>query len=102
MPRSVARILPTGEESNPVDSESTELTQEYLASVGADLEAVGLSTRQLVRHGEPAKAIGALAQELNVAALAIGGPDRGDSGSKTLGQIALGIIRRSDVPVLIA
>ncbi len=90
----LSRVL-TGENEPSADQ-----AEQYLTSVSSSLKGAGVTARHVVRSGDPARTIAALAQELNVVAIAIGSY-RENSRRVALGSVSMGIIRRSDVPILI-
>jgi nucleotide-binding universal stress UspA family protein len=97
----LARILPDGEDHGNQNGRRPDEAKSYLLSVSSALRCQELPTRTIVRRGEPARAIEALAQERNVSAIAVGAPRGAGSGRCALGKVAMGIIRRSNVPVVV-
>jgi nucleotide-binding universal stress UspA family protein len=97
----LARILPDAG-STSQESPSSDEAKNYLLSKSSSLNCVELRTRTIVRRGKPARAIAALAQERNVSVIAVGSAREDPSRHTTLGDVAIGIIRRSNVPIVVA
>jgi nucleotide-binding universal stress UspA family protein len=95
----LARILPDSESDQ--DNSHSDEAKNYLLSVSSSLSCSEQKTRTIVRRGEPARAIAALAHERNVSVIALGSPSRDSTRSCALGNVAMGIVRRSNVPILI-
>lgn len=76
--------------------------EQYLAAVGKTLGNTGVAATHLVRHGDPARTIADVANELNARAIALGAYREGSTRRARLGEVTMGIIRRSDVPILVA
>jgi len=96
----LTQIVPDPEGSQ--DNTASEEAKNYLLSVSSTLNCPDQKVRTIVRRGEPARAIGVLAQERNVSVIAIGTPGPKPSRRCTLGKVAMGVVRRSNVPILVA
>ncbi|MFN0070468.1 MAG: universal stress protein [Chloroflexota bacterium] len=98
----LVRILPVGKHGDDTNARNLLAAQEYLDGVAAPVRAQDINTRTLIRRGEPDQAITAIANELQVAAISLGIRGADASTRAALGSVAMGIIRRTDVPVLLA
>jgi nucleotide-binding universal stress UspA family protein len=96
----LTQIVPESESSQ--ENAPSEEAKNYLLSVSSSLNCPDQKVRTIVRRGEPARAIGVLAQERNVSVIAIGAPSQNPSRRCALGNVAMGIVRRSNVPILVA
>jgi nucleotide-binding universal stress UspA family protein len=95
----LTRIVPESESNQ--DNVRADEAKNYLLSISSSLNCPEQKTRTIVRRGDPARAIGALAQERNVSVIAIGAPSQNPARSCALGNVAMGIVRRSNVPILV-
>jgi nucleotide-binding universal stress UspA family protein len=96
----LTQIVPESEGNQ--DNARADEAKNYLLSVSSSLNCSDQKTRTIVRRGEPARAIAVLAQERNVSVIAIGAPSQNPSRGCALGNVAMGIVRRSNVPILVA
>jgi nucleotide-binding universal stress UspA family protein len=96
----LARILP--DEGSPQDAAGSDEAKSYLLSISSKLGCNELRARTIVRRGDAGRAIAALAHERNVSVIAIGAPEKDSSRRCALGSAAMGIVRRSNVPILVA
>lgn len=98
----LVQVLTPGRDGDPEDARQTLQAQDYLSGIAKRIGEQGVSARALVRHGEAGRSIASVAHELEVLAIGIGTHSSDTSQRSTLGSVAMGTVRRTDVPVLLA
>ena len=97
-------VVSSGKVMSFVDQEEARLRQGatgYLVHVAEGLRASGLSVEVLVRFGETAETILAVAAEVGADLIALATHGRSGLGRLVHGSVATWILRRTDVPVLL-
>lgn len=89
------------ERSRRRESEISRANDGVIMPVRSQLESKGFRVTDVVRHGQPAETLVALAHEFKVTEIVFG--RRGQSGLKSLlfGSVAGNLIQTSDVPIIV-
>lgn len=97
-------VVSDGKVMSFVDQEEARLRQAatgYLAKVAESLRETGLPVEVVVRFGEPAETILAVAEDVGADLIALATHGRSGLGRVVHGSVATWILRRTDVPVLV-
>jgi nucleotide-binding universal stress UspA family protein len=78
----------------------THAAQDALADVSAELGARGITTKTVLRDGNPAEEVASQAKELGCDLVVVGTHGRSAMGRALLGSVAHNVIRLSPVPVV--
>lgn len=97
----LVRVIQSADPISVRAVEELSQAERTLRALADRLSAGGRPVRHEVRFGDPDRAIAELVREVGAVALGIGASGEGRRRGPGLGSVALGTLRRSDVPVLL-